>query len=205
MVFPSLGCLTCKGRRIKCDVSRPTCGRCLKANRNCTWGGNDQSTILPFKCENAFAGGERRRPRKHRIEQNIQDSILLEEKPPSTSHSPSIPLETVALHYWFENFTTWPHELVNLSSSISSITPWNCAPADSSLHLAISALSLAVYGRAKRVGEALAYSYRFYSQSVTRTRQEMMELSSEKVNQLLVTTALMGSYDVRTSDPDPPI
>lgn len=29
------GCWTCRARKIKCDVERPTCNRCKKANLTC--------------------------------------------------------------------------------------------------------------------------------------------------------------------------
>ncbi|POS75111.1 hypothetical protein DHEL01_v206499 [Diaporthe helianthi] len=33
---PSMGCRTCRARRIKCDESRPTCNQCAKSRRQCS-------------------------------------------------------------------------------------------------------------------------------------------------------------------------
>ena len=74
---------------------------------------------------------------------------------------------------------------------------WVHAPSNSSLHLAVSAFSLAVFGQARHVDQALVDADKFYARSVVKTRREVEQLSNETVDQLLATTALMASYDVR--------
>jgi hypothetical protein len=44
---PSRGCETCKRRRKKCDEARPSCMRCINANRTC--GGYADSDNLIFR------------------------------------------------------------------------------------------------------------------------------------------------------------
>lgn len=41
------GCLTCRGRHLKCDEGKPECGHCKKGNRPCEWG-----LVLKFKHKN---------------------------------------------------------------------------------------------------------------------------------------------------------
>ncbi len=40
------GCLTCKGRRVKCGEERPSCARCLSAGRECSYGIQPKARIL---------------------------------------------------------------------------------------------------------------------------------------------------------------
>ncbi|KAJ5538369.1 hypothetical protein N7494_007848 [Penicillium frequentans] len=48
---PSKGCETCKGRRKKCDETRPSCLRCLKAGRTCR-GYEDTGSVIFRQHEN---------------------------------------------------------------------------------------------------------------------------------------------------------
>lgn len=114
------------------------------------------------------------------------------------SLSLSIPVELHAFHYWVENFTAWPNDLLDIGHEYGSyaLCHWNRARPDSSLHLAVSAFSLAVFGLARRVNKALEEADEFYARSVMKTRKEIKELSKETIDQLLVATMLMASYDV---------
>ncbi|OAG39753.1 hypothetical protein AYO21_06028 [Fonsecaea monophora] len=38
------GCITCKRRRVKCDETRPSCNRCVKAGKSCEGYANDPSS-----------------------------------------------------------------------------------------------------------------------------------------------------------------
>ncbi|KAJ5805279.1 hypothetical protein N7474_011166 [Penicillium riverlandense] len=190
MVFPSLGCLTCKRRRIKCDSIRPICSRCSKASRSCIWRSNEE-TGLSFRSENAFAQGRPRRPRGHPVARVVID--------PSPASPPTIPLETHAFHYWVEHFTAWPDDLfdIGLEYGTYALQYWTCAATNSSLQLAVSAFSLAVFGLARNVNQALGDADRVYGKSIARIREEIANLSNGTIDQLLVATLLMASYDAR--------
>lgn len=41
------GCLTCRKRKVKCDETKPKCGRCLRLQRECTW--SDQLQVIPHR------------------------------------------------------------------------------------------------------------------------------------------------------------
>ncbi|KAH9211680.1 fungal-specific transcription factor domain-containing protein [Leptodontidium sp. 2 PMI_412] len=41
------GCLTCRKRKVKCDETKPICGRCIRLLRECTWG--DQLQAIPYR------------------------------------------------------------------------------------------------------------------------------------------------------------
>lgn len=73
---------------------------------------------------------------------------------------------------------------------------------DSSLRLAVTAFSLAVFGLGRRVKEALEAADKIYAMSVAKVRREIVELSSETIDQILVATVLMATYDVRFNPTD---
>ena len=74
---------------------------------------------------------------------------------------------------------------------------WIRARPGSSLHLALSAVSHAVFGRARQVDEAIEKADSAHAQSIVKTHREMKVLSNESIDQLLVTTMLMSTYEVR--------
>ncbi|KAJ5604454.1 hypothetical protein N7510_009608 [Penicillium lagena] len=188
MGFPSLGCLTCKRRRIKCDSIRPTCSRCSKASRSCVWRSNEE-TGLSFRSENAFAQGRPRRPRGHIVTRAVINS--------SPASPPTIPLETHAFHYWVEHFTAWPDDFfdIGLEYGTYALRYWTCAAPNSSLQLAVSAFSLAVFGLARNVNRALGDAERLYGKSIARIREEIAAPSNRTIDQLLVAILLMANYD----------
>lgn len=76
---------------------------------------------------------------------------------------------------------------------------WVRAQPGSSLHVALSALSHAVFGRARHVNKAIEDADRAHAQSIIKTSKgmrEMKEMSSESIDQLLVAIMLMGTYEV---------
>ncbi|KAJ5279793.1 hypothetical protein N7478_005165 [Penicillium angulare] len=197
MVFPSPACMTCKKRRVKCDSARPDCNRCHKANRKCAWQ-SDQTEDWPFRSENAFAEGKPRRPRARCDNQCLQ--IVQSHQSIPLITLPSLPLEVYALNYWVANFTSWPGDLQEIQSEYGAcaLRFWEDSRKDSILRLAVSAFALAKFGRAVRSSEALKDAGVIYGKSIKRMRSEIMNLSSEMIDPLLIATLLMAIYDTRS-------
>ena len=40
------GCMTCRSRRLKCDETKPNCGQCIKASRDCVFASAQQASEL---------------------------------------------------------------------------------------------------------------------------------------------------------------
>ncbi|KAJ5587654.1 uncharacterized protein N7459_003419 [Penicillium hispanicum] len=194
MVFPSPGCITCKSRRVKCDSARPTCGRCRKASKHCEWTSTDVE-FWPFKSENQYAEGQRRRPGRRQVGHCSQ--IIADTPSPRTSLVLSLPLEDHALNYWVRNYTAWPNDLngIDYEYGVYALHYFNSTASDSTLQLAVSAFSLAIFGRAMHFDKALKNSQVSYSRSIRRMRADITTLSNETVGQLLVATLLMATYD----------
>lgn len=187
---------------IQCDAVQPTCSRCKKAGRTCTWDPNDHAaeTGLHFKIENSFAGGQPRRPRK--AKGPIPEPVDLPELPsPSNPISPRHSLDVQAFHYWLENFMFRLEDLPDIGHEYNThvVFHWTRARPGSSLHLALFAYSHVVFGRANHVERAFEDADKAHAQALVTMQQEMKDfdqLSDGKIDQLLVTTMLMSSYQV---------
>ncbi|KAI1408379.1 hypothetical protein F5Y13DRAFT_111593 [Hypoxylon sp. FL1857] len=200
MVFPSRGCITCKQRRIKCDSVHPTCGRCQKASRSCVWDQNEEAGLL-FKSENAFAQGKPRRPWKPRERDvEIGEVVPTSFTPDLALDSPTSPLpppDDEAFHFWVDNYMFKDDELPEFAREYSHyvIAYWDKARPDSSLRLAVSAVSHAVFGRAKKADELIEDAEKLFSQSIGKMRSEFHELTQDNIDEVLVTTMLMAFYE----------
>ncbi|RDW57195.1 hypothetical protein BP5796_12645 [Coleophoma crateriformis] len=196
MVFPSPACVTCKRRRVKCDTTRPSCGQCHKASRHCTWESNTE-TGLPFRSENAFAQGKPRRPWKRPANESRRDITAAATPSTLIARTLTIPVETHAFNYFVQSFTVWPNEMPDIGQDYLTyaLAHYDRARPDSSLHLAVSAFSLASFGRARRVSRALEAAHGFYARSITTTQKELSELADENLDHLVVATLLMSQYE----------
>jgi hypothetical protein len=104
-----------------------------------------------------------------------------------------------AFQYWAGNFAVWPNDLLEIGHEYGSyaLCYWDRVQPNSCLHLALSAFSLALFGRAKCMNTALKSADNFYAQSIIKIQKEIKELSSETIDQLLVVVMLMGIFHVR--------
>ncbi|KAI2467975.1 hypothetical protein F4781DRAFT_432816 [Annulohypoxylon bovei var. microspora] len=201
MVFPSRGCITCRKRRIKCDSVHPTCGRCHKASRTCVWDQNEEAGLV-FKSENAFAQGKPRRPwrAKERDAEAVAEASGSGSSPDLNSVSPTpipVPEEDQAFRFWLENFMFRDDEIPEFVREYSQyIVPYrDKAQPGSSLHLALSAVSHAVFGRAMQEEKAIEDAELLFSQSIARMQSVFSELRQDNIHEILVTTMLMAFYE----------
>jgi hypothetical protein len=150
---------------------------------------------LAFRNENDFAQGRSRRPRKQQNRELIKRFVTPASSPQTLD--PSVPVELRIFDYWMQNFAAWSleAEINNIDGSFV-LESWYQAKPDSSLRLAVSAYTLALYGRLKKVNKALDYGQRFYVHGAMKMRQEIKELSNSDIDQLLLTTMIMATYDV---------
>lgn len=111
----------------------------------------------------------------------------------------SLPLEVYALNYWVANFTSWPSGLQDIEREFgaSALRLWDHCHPRSALRLSVSAFALAKFGQAMRSAKAIQGAEVVYGRSIKRMQVEMACLSGETIDQLLVSTLLMGVYDVR--------
>jgi hypothetical protein len=161
------------------------------------WESNEETSFL-FRSENAFARGMPRRSRSNLVDATRGTVTVLTPISSRITRFPSIPIEQHAFGYFVENFTFWPNYMPDIGHDYLTyaLPYWHRAGPDSSLRLALSAFSLAVFGRARRLDKALRDADRFYVRSIIKTQAEIKELSSESIDHLLVSTMLMTNYEV---------
>ncbi|KAI0880670.1 uncharacterized protein GGS22DRAFT_81726 [Annulohypoxylon maeteangense] len=198
MVFPSRGCITCRKRRIKCDSVHPTCGRCNKASRSCVWDENEEAGLV-FKSENAFAQGKPRRPWKAK-ERDAKAGVETSASSPdlSVSSTPSsVPEEDEAFRFWLENFMFRDDEIPEFVREYSHyiITYRDKTQPGSSLHLAVSALSHAAFGRAMQDEKAIQDAESLFSRSIAKMQTVFRELTRDNIHEILVTAMSMAFYE----------
>ncbi|KAI1389265.1 uncharacterized protein F4822DRAFT_195033 [Hypoxylon trugodes] len=200
MVFPSRGCITCKQRRIKCDSVHPTCGRCQKANRPCNWDGEETAGLL-FRSENAFAQGRPRRPWKPKGREGAEVEIQPDDDPVVSVISPptlmASPVAGEALRFWLKNYVFQRDEIPELAREYTYYleTYRGRDQPDSSLRLAVSAFSRAIFARATHPDTATDDAEGFFARSIAKMQDEFHGLSQENIDELLLTTMLLAHYE----------
>ena len=202
MVFKARGCRTCVHRRIKCDTVQPVCGKCVKANRPCIWNPNEQAG-LRFQDESAYAQGKARRPRcnpkDNKVTNTTAATIVEKQRPlaPAPQTPLSISLDEQAFQYWIQTNVSHASNLHEAAHEWHTyVLPyWMKAKPGSCLHLAVSTLSRAVFGRARNVPQALVQAGKSYSQCLARTQRAVSGQLRESMDELLLTTMLMGYFE----------
>ena len=199
------GCRTCVQRRVKCDAARPICERCAKGNRTCIWNPNEQGG-LRFLDESSFAQGKARRPRVSKVA-SPSATATVTTLAPSPRPPPTLSLDDHAFQYWAQTNVTQAGTLHEAAHEWHThvIPYWIKAKPGSCLYLAVSTLSRAVFGRARGVPQALAQADRSYAQCLYKTQQAVGGQSHENMDELLLTTMMMGyfeniRYNINTSE-----
>ncbi|KAJ5309209.1 hypothetical protein N7508_004588 [Penicillium antarcticum] len=124
-------------------------------------------------------------------------NFALASRPGSIQPALSLPLEMHALYHCADIFFLEKNMLVEPGQEfVSHVLPyWEYAEPDSSLRLAMTAYSNAVFGRSKGVRSALCLAEKAYMKTVEQTLEEMKTLSANKIYQVVLAMMLMGSYE----------
>ena len=103
------------------------------------------------------------------------------------------------MNYWVENFVFGINDLPEIGHECTSyvLSYRDRAHPRTSLCQALSALTHAVFGRARPMDRALEDANRLYSQASTRVEAEVNDVTAEDMDELLITMMLMGSFEVR--------
>jgi hypothetical protein len=195
MVTPTRGCRTCVQRRVKCDAARPVCERCAKGNRTCIWNPNELGG-LRFQDESQYAQGKARRPRVSKTGTPSAITTTRISLPPPQA-ALTLSLDDQAFQYWAQTNVTQADTLHEAAHEWHThVMPyWMKSKPGSCIHLAVSTLSRAVYARARGVPQALALADRSYSQCLYKTQQAVGGQSHENMDELLLTTMMMGYFE----------
>jgi hypothetical protein len=111
------------------------------------------------------------------------------------------PIETLAVNFWVRNWTDRPSIVPDIGREYLAFVPshWLSSEADSSLRLALAALSLTVFGRLQGVDKAITMGQSYYGRAVRNTYDEIRHLGDVDVDELVLATMLMTHYEVGLS------
>lgn len=118
---------------------------------------------------------------------------------PLNLQSLNFPIEIYAFQYWIENLASWPDDLFDFGQEYGAGARYHsrCAEeTESGLHFAVSAFSLAMFGRANNSYEMLQRAEKHYARAITELRRELKVLSNDMIDGLLIATMILSKYDV---------
>lgn len=115
-----------------------------------------------------------------------------------TLNPASAPLSEHAFLYWVQNYVFRPDDLPDIGHEYGTyvLFAWLRSRPESSLHLALNALSHAIFGKARKLDQATKDAHELYAQSIVLMRQEMEKPANEDLDRLLITIMLMGLFEV---------
>jgi hypothetical protein len=106
------------------------------------------------------------------------------------------------MRYWAEDSVTLP---VTVHSYLKRMLPEErLSTPDSTLDLAVSAVSFAVFGQTKAVSAALSLGWGKYVKAIAKTRLAVVDPSQAVTDHFLLTVTLLSNFEVRcisTSNP----
>lgn len=146
---------------------------------------------MTFKDENPFAKGQARRPRMAVPTGHHCRALAI----PATLREPA---ETHALSFWVQNWTDKPSVIPDIGHEYLNYIPsyLECSQQGSSLRLAVSALSLTVFGRLKGNSEATAKADEYYTQGIKKIYSDIEDINNVDVDELILATMVMTHFEV---------
>ncbi|KAH8881814.1 hypothetical protein GQ53DRAFT_848014 [Thozetella sp. PMI_491] len=124
---PSLGCITCKVRRVKCDQTKPACRRCQVTGRQCD-GYLDGNANLSGR---ALAAAARNQSSVAPLSQ-VLTSVSARRRPGDSMLFDLFRIRTAPTSAKFMPSQFWTHELLRLAHSEPAI--WHATLALAALH-----------------------------------------------------------------------
>ena len=112
----------------------------------------------------------------------------------------SFPLEHLVHNWYWQSYHSRPNDLPEVANGYGMLLldNWNGSTTDSPLQLAISAASHALFGRCKNFSDARSIASVRYTQALVKTQEEINNLSSESIDQLLLTISLLTNFENMT-------
>ncbi|TPX12352.1 uncharacterized protein E0L32_006999 [Thyridium curvatum] len=113
--------------------------------------------------------------------------------------SQACPVELQAFNFWARNFVYRLDELPDMGHEYTTyvLPRWDGAPQGSVLDLALSAVTHAVFGRARRAPDATAEAVRLYQRCVVAANEQVRAAQVDPVmlDDLLMASMLMAYYE----------
>ncbi|KAL7815219.1 hypothetical protein V8C26DRAFT_402748 [Trichoderma gracile] len=215
----SANCHTCRRRRIKCDLVRPSCGQCQKSGYECAGyervlriqsHGIGRSSLVKIGQSSSFPseapahdgegdGGRSARDSgsncrgkpavKSRIQSRTQESQPLVGQP---SLDPFV--DNVTLSYFFDSYS-W----INMHSILLQDTPMRqhlTQQTDELGYDSLRALAYGIFGRDHDVEGLQQKGSRLYGMNLKRLQSRLGVASKSELAALIKPISIMGSYAI---------
>ncbi|KAJ3530282.1 hypothetical protein NM208_g9396 [Fusarium decemcellulare] len=147
---PGNGCITCRIRRVKCDLAKPSCQRCISAKRQCDGYLPEDSTITRRQLAEAARQLSTVAPISQALSQYPRSSRSRSATPPNMSLFDVFRNLTAPSTASFIPSQFWTRELLQLAHSEPAV--WHATLALGALH---QRHELAWQGHGESSGEAL--------------------------------------------------
>ncbi|QPC65655.1 hypothetical protein HYE67_007886 [Fusarium culmorum] len=190
------GCLTCRGRRKKCDETKPNCNFCVKSAHTCVWPTEDNNQKQESQNGSPSSTNSERSP----LEQQCQ--ALMVDKSGVTN----LALSTSSNLKVFERFIfDWgTHGDIPSGSTMAWFgnLPYIYANSgvDSLLHKSVNALANASYAQRFNSSEALRNAIKWYGESIHMLKESMLcVVDSSSYCDIISSIMCLGFYEANKS------
>ncbi|KAH0286429.1 hypothetical protein M436DRAFT_67979 [Aureobasidium namibiae CBS 147.97] len=135
----SHACITCKRRKIKCDETKPTCSRCIKASLHCIW-------VKPVKAPDIRFVDMTQTVAAHHVGAELQRKLRVATAPPKPL---VVDRETQAVNFFHRHYMIDPKQDGAPNAGLFGLfmPAFSTESQDSSAAMAVSALAMSVYSR----------------------------------------------------------
>ncbi|KAG8353808.1 hypothetical protein FVEN_g8152 [Fusarium venenatum] len=187
------GCLTCRGRRKKCDETKPNCNFCIKSGQTCVWPTEDNSPKQESQNDSPSSTNSERSP----SEQQLQIQKVVEKAEVTT-----LALSTSSNVKIFERFIfDWgTHGDIPSGPTMAWFgnLPYMYANSsvDSLLHKSVNALANASYAQRFNSSEALRNATKWYGESIHMLKENMLYIVDSSLYCDLISSIMcLGFYE----------
>ncbi|CAG9945559.1 unnamed protein product [Clonostachys rosea f. rosea IK726] len=200
----SKGCETCRHRRVKCDLQRPACGRCLRTNRTCP--GYERGLIFVNNAPRETKGGQA----VFRPKQYVRENVLVSRVRAKTSSSSPLRLLPPGLatsaseQHLIGSF--WSSYLPNGRLATDEVIKFSMygwtTVVDELYHktpmvrLALCACALGLRGLGEKDPRLLQKSYQMYGKTLSSLQRCIREPESQQRHVVLTTLKLCFLYEI---------
>ncbi|PGH11580.1 hypothetical protein AJ80_07050 [Polytolypa hystricis UAMH7299] len=173
----------------QCDQTRPACQRCLKSRRIC-YGMSTEQTYPVVHSENAYASGEKKRPRGPR-------PVPVTDSPDEGAGHLLVDLKTQAIVYYFNHHLRTPKETPDLLKVVSdSLLPiWTSKDRCQMLEFAVASMALAVFSRTQKHAQADIEASETYQCLLQLMQGTILSLDSSNIDTHLLCIFFMARYE----------
>ncbi|GKU22396.1 unnamed protein product [Fusarium langsethiae] len=200
------GCLTCRGKRKKCDEIKPRCTACVRSDQTCVWPNKDEQESQGSSAANASDSATIPASERNNRKVNKSEAKRTIVTDPQTSitdlnlamESLSTSSDTHIFERFFFDWTTSGSVsgAYTMSWFANLFKIYTNASVDSLVHKSINALANASYGQRFNSPEALTKANRWYGKAIQMLKVRLICIDdSSSYCDVVSAITLLGIYE----------